>query len=88
MSSSICKACGAPIIWIKTSGGKAMPCDAELVTYWQKAGGKAKIVTPNGEVYSAELQGDLNKATGIGYISHFATCPYANSFRRKHAEMG
>lgn len=80
---SKCKGCGAEIIWVKTFGGKSMPCDPEQIIYWAKPGGRAKIVTPNGEIYSAELQGDLNKATGVGYISHFATCPQANSFRRQ-----
>ena len=28
MRNVVCKGCGAPIIWIKTSGGKSMPCDA------------------------------------------------------------
>jgi len=83
-----CRGCGKPIIFIKSINGKHIPCDPEQITYWQSKNGKAKIVTPNGEVVSAELTGELNKATGIGYVSHFATCPYANSFRREHDEMG
>lgn len=78
-----CKSCGAPIVWIKMAGGKSMPCDADQVLYWQQAGGSQKIVTPNGEVLSAELRGDPDKATGIGYISHFATCPNADQHRRR-----
>ena len=60
-----------------------MPCDPEQVIYWQKSGGSQKIVTPNGEVVSAELSGELDKATGIGYISHFATCSKSDTFRRR-----
>lgn len=75
-----CKSCGAEIIWIKTAGGKKIPCDAEEVTYW--AGKGAKIVTPNGEVINASLTGPTQKALGIGYISHFATCPYADQHRK------
>lgn len=78
-----CRGCGAPIIWISTPAGKSMPCDPEQIAYWKKPGGTQKIVTPDGEVVSAELSGDLNEATGVGYISHFATCPRANSFRRR-----
>ena len=55
---STCKACGAPIIFIKTVGGKTIPCDAQEVAYIQKAGGSMKIVTPNGEVISAEKPED------------------------------
>lgn len=83
MSMCTCRGCGQPIIWIKTTGGKSMPCDPIEVTYWAVKGGPVKIVTPNGEVVSAETHDDLNKATGVGYISHFATCPRANSFRRR-----
>lgn len=30
---SICKGCGRPIKWPKTTGGKSMPVDEEPVTY-------------------------------------------------------
>lgn len=83
MKTSTCRGCGAPIVFIRTQAGKSMPCDAEPVTYWQEPGGPHKIVTPNGEVRSARLEGDLQQATGIGYVSHFATCPAADKFRRK-----
>ena len=75
-----CKGCGAKIIWI----GK-IPCDPALVTYWQKSKAKGKVVTPNGEVLSCEFSGDLNKATGVGYVSHWSTCPCAGQFRRDKA---
>lgn len=77
-----CKACNAPIIWIKTVAGKSMPCDAEQVLYWQKPKGKSTIITPNGETIKADLNGDPNKATGIGYVPHWATCPEASKFKK------
>lgn len=77
-----CKSCGADIIWIKTVTGKSMPCNAEAVICWKKPKGKATVITPNGETYRADLEGDLDKATGIGYIPHWATCPQAKNFRR------
>lgn len=78
-----CKSCGADIIWIKTAAGKSIPCDSDARTYWKNPHGSDVIVTPNGEVYKADLTGDLAQATGIGYISHFATCPAADKFRKK-----
>ena len=78
-----CKGCGAKIIWIGTPGGKSIPCDPEQVMYWEKAKAKGKVVTPNGEVLSCEFSGDPNKATGLGYVSHWSTCPKAGQFRRK-----
>lgn len=52
MKTTTCKACGKPIVWIRTTKGKSMPCDAEPVAYKEIKGGKEKIVTSNGEVIS------------------------------------
>ena len=49
----------------------------------EKAKAKGKVVTPNGMVLSCEFSGDPNKATGVGYVSHWSTCPCADQFRRK-----
>lgn len=78
-----CRGCGAEIIWIMSSSGKLIPCDPELVRYWQKPKAKGKIVTPIGEVLSCEFEGEQDEATGYGYVSHFSTCPQAGEFRRK-----
>lgn len=82
MRSGKCRGCGARIVWIKTIGGKAMPCDADPVAYKEKAGAPGKIVTPSGEVLSCDLDVLSKEATGIGYVSHFSTCPQAQRFRR------
>lgn len=78
-----CKSCGQQVIWIKTASGKNMPCNPAFVYYKEKAGGKDRIVLPNGEVVVGEVQENAEYADGYGYISHFATCEYANMFRRK-----
>lgn len=78
-----CRRCGKKIIWIKTPGNKSMPCDPEPVTYWAVAGGHSRIVTPNGHVIACELNGSPDKATGIGYIPHWATCPERHRFKRE-----
>ena len=79
-----CASCGQMIIWIKTQAGKNMPCNTEIVTYRKQKGGKEKIVTPNGEVYSGKIvDARTMDATGIGYISHFATCPNASKHRKR-----
>ncbi len=54
-----------------------MPVDPTLISYRRSdAGQKAKerIVTQEGEVVSADKV-PVDKAEGVGYISHFATCP-------------
>ena len=45
MNKATCRGCGAPIVWIKTPAGKAMPCDPAPVYYKAAPGGKDKIVT-------------------------------------------
>ena len=77
---AVCKGCGAQIFFI----GK-MPVNPERVTYWRRAGAKGKVVTPNGEVLSCDFEGDPQKATGVGYVTHFATCPKAADFRRRRS---
>lgn len=68
MKTTTCKACGKPIVWIRTTKGKSMPCDAEPVAYKEIKGGKEKIVTPNGEVISCTFDAKPEEMTGIGYI--------------------
>lgn len=78
----ICKGCGAQIIWIKTRAGKSMPCNSLIRSYKIVPGGKEKIVTPQGDVVSGITGVAADEADGDGYISHFATCRKALSFRR------
>lgn len=77
-----CKSCGAEIIWIRTIGGKQMPCDPEPVPYWERLGASDRIVTANGEVLACEFEGD-GAPTGRGHISHMGTCPQADKHRRR-----
>lgn len=77
-----CKSCGQEIKWIQTSGGKNMPCDPTIVMYWAKPKSKDKIVTQDGKVINCNLDGDPVKATGVGYVPHWATCPHADKFKR------
>lgn len=71
--TSVCKRCGAAIVWVRTPGGKQLPCDAGLHPYWAQKGGKGRVVTPNGEVLACTWHGS-GAASGLGYVPHFATC--------------
>ncbi len=79
-----CNKCGARILWIQTKAGKSMPVNPRILTYRSRKGAKERIVTPNGEVHSADIvESGTPDATGIGYISHFATCTgYAQRGKR------
>lgn len=64
-------------MWIRTKAGKNMPVNPEMISYRRpKEGGRAmeKIVTQIGEVVCADRV-NSSQAEGVGYISHFATCP-------------
>lgn len=78
-----CKSCGAEIVWIETVRGAKIPCDPEQIMYRAKTKGPLKIVTLNGEVISGERGKWPEPVTGIGYISHFATCPNADYHRQR-----
>ena len=78
-----CKGCGQEIIWVKSKSGKSIPCDPKMIPYKAKKTGHLRVVTPSGEVVSAVLSDSILIATDYGYVSHFATCPQADRFRRK-----
>lgn len=82
-----CKFCGAPIVWLKTQNGRAMPCDADAVKYQENYKGKDVIVLSDGKVIKATVVnpngGGLTPIIdGEGYISHFATCTHADEARQ------
>lgn len=82
---STCRSCGAKIKWIKTTAGKNMPCDPELVTADDCDAGIV-LVTEEGDVVKITSQTVLSGEgchSVEGYVSHFATCPNADKFRRK-----
>lgn len=84
-----CRSCGKEIVWITTKeGGKKMPCDYPQVEYRLDKFGKCKIVTMTGDVVRGEIVTRkigsplYALADGVGYTSHFATCPQADKWRR------
>ena len=82
-SFGFCRSCGKQILWIRTKSGKNMPVDPTFVNFKKVDGGKERIVLPNGEVIAGERCEADDNPDGHGYISHFATCPNADSHRRR-----
>lgn len=84
-----CKSCGASITWIKTKNGRVMPCDVPAVDYQENYKGTDTVVTDDGRVLRVMIFKNPSPSglqpiiDGKGYISHFATCPYANKYRRR-----
>lgn len=79
---SQCRKCGARILFVRMKSGKSMPVNPNFVNF-RRDGGKDRIVLANGEVTSGTIVTDPGEAQGFGYVSHFATCEYAQTFRRK-----
>ena len=79
---AICRGCGQEIIFIKASSGRSIPCDPKPVPYVRKVYGRDSLVTVFGEVIRGTIVEDRAEADGLGYITHFATCPVAHKFRR------
>lgn len=63
---SRCRACPAPVWWVRTQAGKPMPLDPEPV-----ADGNVQLVAGLAHV----LHKDEPPRPGARYVSHFATCP-------------
>ena len=78
---SLCRSCGAQIKWIRTQSNVPMPVNPEVYTFRVDSKGSEVFVTQQGGV----LRGDKSNEPGAirGWISHFATCPYANEHRRR-----
>ena len=74
---SRCKSCCAPIRWARTAAGKPIPLDLEPVPGGniQLRDGVARVLTPI-EAMIEPLEG------GPRFLSHFATCPYADEHRK------
>lgn len=81
-NTSKCRACGADIMFIKTIAGKTTPVDAQSLYFVPEADGKAMYVLPDGSTARGRTVPDQRVDAKIGYISHFATCPQADKFRK------
>ena len=88
---SKCKKCGKPFQWRKTAKGKSMPVDPPLLYVsgdaclaWAEGNQEIRMATILDE-QGVIRQGWVTKA-GVGqhrgHEPHFATCPFAEEFRR------
>ena len=79
---SRCRSCGAEINWIRMASGKSMPVDPYLRSMI-KGEGRDTLVTEDGAVIHGRLAAYEDGANASGYISHFSTCPNADSHRKR-----
>lgn len=78
--SERCRSCGAPVIWRKhVRTGRPMPID------WEPSP-KGNLVLLGADSYGLVASG-LEGSPGC-HLSHFATCPKADDWRRKRPSGG
>ena len=78
-----CRGCGQEIAFIKTEKGKTMPVNPEAM-YFIPGGGPNTYVMMDGKIQRGREPGKTEKdRSWIGYISHFATCPERDRFRKR-----
>ena len=69
--SATCRYCSAPIIWVRTAAGRAMPLDAE-----PNPDGNVELVERFDGPDEVLVHAQPPLATwGVIYMPHFATCP-------------
>ena len=76
-----CRSCGAEIKFIKLTSGKWNPVDIQKRTLIKDEGDEV-LVTEAGEIIKGRFASLEEGANASGYISHFATCPFATQHRK------
>lgn len=72
-----CRSCGAPIVWALTEQGKRMPLDALVTTVMAMFNESGPITVAN--IATAD---EISWRQVKGHVSHFATCPQADRWRK------
>jgi len=78
---TVCKSCGAPLLWVMTAQGKSMPLDAQSCF-------DGNIYFDDDERPVFLAKGELPPEGKILYKSHFATCPASTAHRKKQPPGG
>ena len=73
---SRCRACNAEILWVTTHLGKPMPVDLHA-----SPDGNLVVTMEDDGMRSRPVEPLLDR--GPFWLSHFATCKFADSFRKK-----
>lgn len=74
-----CRACGASMIWGKWPNGRGVPLDAE-----PSADGNIRLQRDgSAEILKGVQLAPARQRKERLFITHFATCPNADSFRKE-----
>lgn len=75
---STCRSCGAEILWAITEKGKPMPLDAAPVEAADARQGLFEIAHTGEGTFAIP-----SRPVPARFVSHFATCPNADSHRKR-----
>ena len=78
---SKCRSCGAEIEWVELVSGKMHPVDPKLM-FGEECKAGAVLVTDDGEVMKVTVD---NAFQVSGKVSHFASCPESDLWRKPSA---
>ena len=70
-----CRYCGAPILLLKTTKGKTLPCNPERTVFVPELFAETRYVMADGEMYRGVEPADGDPDVHEGYSCHFDTCP-------------
>ena len=81
---SLCRGCGAPLEWIRTTEGRSMPVDPEPV-FVIEGQGTDSFITDEGEVITGRRARpeEERRDLPVAFVPHWKTGPAADTFRRK-----
>lgn len=77
-----CKSCGANIEWVTTENGKKIPVNINCIPAVEDPTGNINGVTYDGKVIKCRAVMAGTEGSIKVRISHFATCPQANQWRK------
>lgn len=78
-----CRSCGKPIVFMRTSAGRSMPCEPDLQFYWRNPEGSQTVINHAGELVRCELKGAMDESSGLGRVIHWGICDNPDRFRKR-----
>ena len=86
LRGSRCKKCKEPIFWILTTKGNWLPVNRRAIEATPVQKGGHTFVLVDGSTIQALPTGSVRYDgvdSAVAFEAHFATCPYADEFRKK-----
>lgn len=85
-TAATCAGCGKPIVWGRTANGKPIPLNPGLQHVSPNGRGKRLyLIGEDGKGVQGFACNPTDKGARSGRVSHFATCPKADEFRKEAA---